>query len=198
MTEKIHKVPKTQGKKAAFASYIAEELSVLIKLSLISSPGLSRHQPTRPLTPAGMIAQNIWTTLGHHTPILHFFLLISCVNICTADPAGESPVPCKRLQFPCASLRGVSSGRFVESGRLFEPKSFCRIFLKGLKAVEKHREANSALGYTKRGVNQLKAVREAGFIPGKAEAELSPLHFAIFCTSSSGLCKMRCIFLIVA
>lgn len=117
MTEKIHKVPETQGKKAAFASYIAEELSVLIKLSLISSPGLSRHQPTRPLTPAGMIAQNIWTTLGHHAPILHFFLLISCVNICTADPAGESPVPCKRLQFPCASLRGVSSGRFVESGR---------------------------------------------------------------------------------
>lgn len=53
--------------------------------------------------------------------------------------------------------------------------------------MEKHQEANSALGYTKRGVRQLKAVREAGFIPVEAEAELSPLHFAIFCTSSSGL-----------
>lgn len=70
---------------------------------------------------------------------------------------------------------------------MFAPKSFCRIFLKGLNAVEKHQEANSASGYTERGVNQLKAVREAGFIPVEAEAELSPLHFAIFCTSSSGL-----------
>jgi len=70
---------------------------------------------------------------------------------------------------------------------LFAPKSFCRIFFKGLNAIEKQQEVNSAFGYAKWGVNQLKAVRDAGFIPKQAEAELSPSHLAIFCTSSSGL-----------
>lgn len=57
---------------------------------------------------------------------------------------------------------------------MFAPKSFCRIFFKGLNAIEKQQEANSAFGDTKWGVNQLKAVTDAGFIPMKAEAELSP------------------------
>lgn len=54
------------------------------------------------------------------------------------------------------------------------PKSFCRIFFKGLNADENQQEANSAFGYTEWGVNQPKAVRDAGFISMKAEAELGP------------------------
>jgi len=104
-------------KKGIIILHIAEELSVLIKLLLVSSSCLSSRQLATPLTPAVMIAQNIWTTLGHDAPILSFFLLISCVNICTADPARESPVPCKRLQFLCLSFRSVTSDRFVESRR---------------------------------------------------------------------------------
>lgn len=42
------------------------------------------------------------------------------------------------------------------------PKSFCGIFFKGLNAIEKQQEVNSAFGYTKWGVNQLKAVRDEG------------------------------------
>lgn len=90
---------------------------MLIKLSLVSSSCLSSHQPATPLTPAVVIAQNIWTTLGHDAPTLSFFLLRLCVNICTADPARESPVPCKSLQFLCVSPRSLSSDRFVESRR---------------------------------------------------------------------------------
>lgn len=53
-------------------------------------------------------------------------------------------------------------------------KSSRRIFFTGLNAIEKQQEVNSAFGYTKWGVNQLQAVQDAGFIPVKAEAELSP------------------------
>lgn len=198
--KKIHKVPKKQGKRLQLPTLLQKNYLCWLSCPLLAHQAYQDPNPQGLWPQQGMIAQNIWTTLGHHAPVLPFFsLLISSVNICTADPAGESPVPCKSLQLPCASFSWCKFRQICGKQEiLFAPKSFCRIFLKGLNAMEKHQEANSALGYTKRGVNQLKAVREAGFIPVEAEAELSPLHFAIFCTSSSGLWKMRCIFLIVA
>lgn len=57
------------------------------------------------------------------------------------------------------------------------PKSFCGIFFQGLNAIQKKKkkqEANSASGYTKQGVNQLRAVRDAGFIPRRQKQSSDP------------------------
>lgn len=86
-----------------------------------------------PLPPAVMAAQAGWSILGHNTPILHIFLLISRPNICAAAPVGESPVPCKILQL-------LSQRRFRQiCGRqeiLFVAKSFVGFSLKALMPSE--------------------------------------------------------------
>lgn len=163
---------------------------MLIKLSLVSSSCLSSHQPATPLTPAVVIAQNIWTTLGRDAPILSFFLLRRCVNICTADPARESLVPCKRLQFLCVSPRSVSSDRFVESRRfclclnLFVGFSF-----KALMPSKKKKKARGKFSFWLHQTGSKSAEGSEGcwIYPQKAEAELRPQLLAIFCTSSFGL-----------
>lgn len=60
------------------------------------------------------------------------------------------------------------------------PKSFCRTFFKGLNAIEKQKEANSPFAYTKWGVNQLKAVRDAGFLPVKGRGRAQSLALSYF------------------
>lgn len=85
------------------------------------------------LPPAVMAVQAGWSILGRNAPILQFFLLISCPNICTAAPVGESPVPCKILQLlPQRRLRQICGRQEI----LFVAKSFVGFSLKALMPSE--------------------------------------------------------------